>query len=281
LRKLKRSEGSIASRDGHKIQQDREKMVMLLKRVTPPILGLLIFGPLLAAACAVRIGDFEIQVGDPELLEVGELRHEERQVPLGDLESVQVEVNMGAGELNLNGGAEELMEASFDYNVEQWQPEVDLERVEGRGTLIVRQPFKGTLRASGVRNEWSISLNDEILTSLVVRLGAGEGKLNLSGMNLDDLAVEVGAGKVTIDVSGDWQRDIDIKLTRGVGEAIVYFPAEVGVRIESTNVLGEVTLVGFNKRGDAYVNDAFGESDTNISFEILGAIGKVYLEVIE
>jgi hypothetical protein len=48
---------------------------------------------------------------------VGELQTESQTVELGGATSVRVEIDMGAGELDVTGGAAELLEADFAYNV--------------------------------------------------------------------------------------------------------------------------------------------------------------------
>lgn len=71
-----------------------------------------------------------------------------------------------------------------------------------------------------------------------------------------DLDIELGAGNVTIDLSGDWDRDFSVRLKRGVGEATLRLPSEVGVRVSVTSALGTVVGLGLYRQGESYVNDA-------------------------
>ena len=249
----------------------------LRKCLITSLLGILLLG----TGCAIRIGDFEVQVGDPEMLEVGELRREEQIVPMEAIESAQVEVQMGAGKLKLSGGAETLLEAQFIYNVEEWQPEVRFEKVDQLGTLVVKQPLMGTLQASNVRYEWELKFNDQIPLAMLVQLGAGEATIDLRGLNLKDLEVELGAGKVTIDLNGEWDRSFDVQVTRGVGEAAWRLPTDVAVRIDVKSALGTVAGLGLTRQGEFFVNEVYGDSDVVINIEVLGAIGAINLEVVE
>jgi hypothetical protein len=233
------------------------------------------------SACALKIGDFEVQIGDPEMLKVGEMQHDLETVPQENLDEVQVEVTMNAGTLGLTGGSEFLMEADFTYNVDEWKPEVDFENEAGSGTLTVRQPLKGSIQAPEARNAWSLRFNDRIPMRLLVRLGAGEADLDLRGLNLDDVDIEMGAGKVMIDLSGEWDQDFNVSLKRGVGEASVRLPADVGVRVNAATGLGSVVILGLRRQGEYYVNEAYGNSPVMLELEILGAIGTIELEVVE
>jgi predicted membrane protein len=249
------------------------------KRVSMAVL--LLLGSVLIAGCAVKIGDFEFQIGDPEMFEVGELQREDRTVSLDDVDTVQVDVGMGAGEIFLSGGSEALMEAEFVYNVAEWQPEISYNREDGQGTLVIRQPLKGTIQAKNVRNEWILQLNETVPMRMLIRLGAGKGDIDLRGFKLQDLDVELGAGEVSIDLSGAWDESFNVSLKRGVGTATLRLPKDVGVRVNITSGLGTVIGLGLIHQGEYYMNEAYGESDVTIEVEILGAIGTIDLEVIE
>jgi hypothetical protein len=225
----------------------------------------LLLGIAMTSACAIRIGDFEVQIGDPDMLEVGELRQDVETVPLTSLNEVEVDVTMNAGTMTLTAGSEALMEAEFTYNVDAWQPEVSFEEEIGRAILTVRQPLKGSIQAPEVRNEWSLRFNDSIPMRMFVRLGAGKADLDLRGLNLEDLDIELGAGQVK----------------RGVGEASMILPGDVGVRVNVAGGLGSIETLGLRRQGEYYVNEAYGESAITIDVEILGAIGSIQLEVIE
>jgi len=241
----------------------------------------LLLGVVMISACALKIGDFEVQVGDPEMLEVGELRQEKKSIPAEGVENVDVDVQMNAGTLTLKGGSEALIEAEFTYNVDEWQPIVSFEKIAEKDTLTVQQPLKGTIQASDARNEWLLQFNENIPMRMLVRLGAGTAELDLRGLNLEDLDVELGAGQVTIDLSGDWDHDFSVNLKRGVGEASVLLPDDVGVRVKVAGGLGSVVSLGLTRQDEYYVNKAYGDSEITIEIDILGAIGSIEMEVIE
>jgi hypothetical protein len=240
----------------------------------------LLLGIAMTSACALKIGDFEVQIGDPEMLEVGELRNDIKAIPVTGSEPIQVDVRMNAGTLTLAGGSDELMEAEFTYNVDEWQPEVSFEDETGIATLTVHQPLKASIQAPEVRNEWRLHFNDSIPLRMFVRLGAGKADLDLKGLQLEDLDIELGAGQVTIDLSGEWDQGFSVNLKRGVGEASVYLPDDVGVRVNVSSGLGSIEVLGLHHQGDTYVNEAYGVSDVTIEVDILGAIGSIKLEVV-
>ena len=154
---------------------------------------------------------------------VGALQSESQSVELGDARSVRVEIELGAGDLQVTGHAEKLMEADFTYNVAELKPEIEYTD----GTLVIRQPESGGLPAlQGIRdfrNEWGLRLNDAVPMDLSVDVGAGAGDLRLSGLSLTGLDITLGAGRSMIDLSGDWMSDLSdvtmqIDMQAGVGQ---------------------------------------------------------------
>lgn len=56
---------------------------------------------------------------------VGALRTDSETVELGNAESVRADIQMSFGEIAIRGGASDLMEAEFTYNVDELEPLVD------------------------------------------------------------------------------------------------------------------------------------------------------------
>jgi len=233
---------------------------------------------------------------------VGDLQTKSQTVELGDADSVNVEIQMGAGELDVSGGASELLEASFTYNVEELNPQAtyaggrlevkDSDVDEGVGSLFDVDEY---------RNEWELKLNEDTPMEMRIDLGAGRanlalGALALTRLNMDagagdvdldlngsqslsQLDLNMGAGEVTIDLTGEWQRDLDARIAGGLGDINLRLPGDVGVSIEVETGIGDVDASGLTKDGDTYTNDAYGVSDVTLRIDIDGGVGQIILDV--
>lgn len=210
---------------------------------------------------------------------VGETQREAEAVDLENAQSVAAELGMGAGELNVSGGAQQLMEADFVYNVPEWEPDVTYEVNGEEGDLRVEQPStEGGIDLTGdARNEWDIRLNDQIPTDLTVRMGAGEGEFDLGSLTLTGLSIEMGAGASTVDMRGEWDRDFEATMRGGAGSATLHLPTNVGVRVAASGGLGEIDARGLTRQEDAYVNEAYGESEVTLEVDVEGGVGKLSL----
>ena len=257
------------------------------------LIGILVIVAVLISAngCALRLG-----------ARLGKLRTESETVELGDAKSVRVDISMGAGELDVTGGADELLEADFTYNVDEFKPEV---KYSG-STLIVRQPevrvgVRSLASLGDYRYEWDLRLNDDVpidmeidlgageadlvlgslsLTRLDIARGAGELRVDLSGASsLTRLDIDGGAGRLTLDLTGDWQNDLKARIEGGVGEKTLRLPTDVGVRVEVETGVGSVDARGLRKEGNVYTNDAYGESDVTLDVDLEVGVGAVDLEL--
>jgi hypothetical protein len=209
--------------------------------------------------------------------EQAEETSESRSVELAGAESARIQVDLGAGELWIDGGSAKLMDADFHYSVRSWRPEIHYDVSAGRGFLTVRQPHVHGFHSGNRDNRWDLRLNDKAPIDLRVNVGAGEGKLNLSGTALRRLEVEIGAGEVNVDLTGAWDHDLEATVRGGVGEATIKLPREVGVRATATGGLGGVNVQGLHKEGGYYVNDAYGKSAVHIRLNVTGGIGQINL----
>jgi hypothetical protein len=187
---------------------------------------------------------------------------------------------MGAGELNLTGGVDALMEADFTYNVADWKPEVNYDVSGDTGELIMEQGQGEGVPGGAARNEWDLRFNDDVPLDLSVQMGAGESDLDLDSLTLAGLDLAMGAGETTVDLTGDYEQDLAANIEGGVGEATVQLPSEVGVRVDAEGGLGEINTEGLQREGEAYVNDAYGDSDVTLDVDIRGGVGQINLEVV-
>jgi N-terminal domain of toast_rack, DUF2154 len=212
---------------------------------------------------------------------VGEMQRDSQKVQPENAQTVRAHLKIGAGELNVSGGADALMEAEFAYNVADWKPDVSYDVSGDTGELSVEQGSGQDVRPGGdARNEWDVLFSDEMPTDLRVQMGAGESSLDLDSLTLTGLDLQMGAGKTTVDLTGDYTSDFDASIQGGVGEATVMLPGEVGVRARAEGGLGNINAKGLRKEGDSYVNEAYGSSDVTLEVDVQGGVGQINLEVV-
>lgn len=130
----------------------------------------------------------------------GELRTESRSVELEGAESVRTDLSMNTGNMVVAGGADNLMDATFTYNVARWRPEVSYEVGGEEGQLTVEQPDLPGPTFGDVRNDWDVRLNDGVPIDLSVANSSGD--LGLGDLSLRSLYIEASSGDITADLGG-------------------------------------------------------------------------------
>src|SRR5918995_4399157 len=120
--------------------------------------GVVVLSIVVMAATAVLAGACGTQPGGTQQ-QVGTMQEESKTVDLKKAQTARAQLKMGAGELNVTGGADQLMEADFSYNVSEWKPKVSYDVSAEEGELMVKQGSSEDVRlGADARNEWDISL---------------------------------------------------------------------------------------------------------------------------
>jgi hypothetical protein len=235
--------------------------------------GVIVLGALLPLTTGCAIGR-----GEP--LVVGEMTSQTESFELGDVRSLDLDLSVNIGSLRVVGGAEGLAEAEFRYNVADWKPKIDYRELGGRATLTIEQPdHQERSIPDKAKNSWEIELNSDVPLSLNLDMGIGESVVALGGTSLTALDIDQGIGEMTLDLTGKWTSDLDVNIDGGIGSATVRVPDDVGVRIKANAGIGGVSALGFKRRDDVYVNDAYGESDVSIEIDVDAGIGSITIQV--
>ncbi len=219
------------------------------------------------------------------LVSVGPTRTVTKTVQQGAATSVRAEIDMRSGSLEVNGGASELMNGTFVYNMKGWRPEVEYSESSGR--LEVRQGGDWSWLFWRARNDWDISFKEGVPLELSAKLNAGSshmdlGSLNLTGFNadsnagnitadlsgnmplLDNVTAKTNAGNVTIDLNGTYAKPCSLNVNSDAGEVKVSLRGEWKADLTGTidTSAGEVIVnlpdnVGVSVRAST----SFGEVD--------------------
>lgn len=193
------------------------------------------------------------------------------------LESIDVDIKMGVGKLNVSGGTKDIFEGSFIYSIDSWKPIIDYNSTSKKGHLLIEQPSstKNINIKKNQKYQWDISLTDELPMNLDVKLGVGSSILTFDTMNLQNLNIEMGVGETEIDLSGDWKEDVTVSIEGGIGSATISLPKDIGVIIEIEGGIGTINSDGLSQNGNIYTNDLYNNSNVNLIIDIEAGIGEI------
>ena len=196
-------------------------------------------------------------------------------VPGAGVDRANLELRMGAGEIKIRGGAQDLVDGTLEYRGKDAKPKVTNSNVGSHVSVTIEQP-EGARHHSG-HDVWDLSLSPKPLLDLTLNCGAGHSDLRLGDLSLRSLEVHSGVGQVEVDLRGQPKRDYDVTINGGVGQAKVYLPHDVGVYAEAHGGIGSIDVTGLEKRGDHYENSAYGKAPVTVRLQVHGGIGQIYL----
>jgi len=136
-------------------------------------------------ACSLTINVPSVETGVTQTFKIDEA--------LGSgSETASVNIEMGAGTLDLTGGTEKLVEGEVIYNVKSWKPTV----TRAGNSISIKQENTSTVGIPDgtIKNMWTIQLGS-IPMDLSLSTGAYEGTLDLSGLSITSLSIRDGASK--------------------------------------------------------------------------------------
>ncbi len=219
----------------------------------------------LAAGCMAPVMAGRVQTGS-------------EKVSLDGAESVRAYIVMGAGRLQIEGGADSLLEANTRYSHRSLAPDIHYRvKQNGQGVLDIEQDDGPKFQMSeNYTNDWDLALNNEIPLELFVTLGAGECELDLNVLNLKSFTMQMGAGESTLDLADYSGGDLEVDVEGGVGELTLFLPSETRVEVSVSAGLGEVNSAGLERENGLYVTDP-SETGSVIEIQIKAGIGQLNL----
>ena len=206
----------------------------------------------------------------------GPMLHVTKAIELDKAEMVRVEMRMGAGELNVEGGSPQLLDADFTFAAPDQEPFVLYEDGSFRGRITIEEPSLHRFGSSG-RYEWKLRLNNDVPFDVVTHLRAGNADMNLGSLNLRGVEVHMGVGNLDMDLRGDPKRDYDVEIHGGVGNATVRLPTGVGFVADAHGGIGNIYSEGLEKHNCRLVNAQHEDAKVTIHLDIHGGIGNITL----
>lgn len=154
----------------------------------------------------------------------------------------QVNIQLGAGELTVRGGAENaLLTGTVTFNVADWQPTL----TQAENAITLSQPDNQFSLATGnVINRWEVQLANATPMTLNVSSGAGNAQVDVGGLSPLALTVHQGAGDTTVNFSAPNTVTMsNLRLSGGAGNLTMLNLANSrAVTMQLNTGVGDTTL---------------------------------------
>lgn len=203
---------------------------------------------------------------------VGDVQKGMRVIDRGTAEAVNAMLEMRFGNLDVEGGADAMMEGVFKYGDPSYAPEVSYEIEDDLGQLLMRHPQDVRQLKSRKESKWQVCFNDEVPLDLELHVASGTTVINLSDTYLTSLKSKVGSGRFAAALNGsmDSLTRVAFRTVSGRTDAILNgtFSKLADCTVSSASGLVAVALGGaFPNLGSLDIKTASGTVDLGLAGE--------------
>jgi hypothetical protein len=198
--------------------------------------------------------------------------------PVAGVESAEVRLDMGMGELQVDtmSDSANLLEAEIAYDARNTRIESELEAEKGVATARISSNGSGVhlLNFGTVGEKWRVRLNADVPTRLRLSAGVSESEIDLRAATVTALDINAGVGDMTVRLPE--REAYRVRVNGGVGELTLYVAVESEARIHVDGGLGSVKVASrFERQGDDYFTAGYRAGGDAIEIDIDGGVGAI------
>lgn len=201
----------------------------------------------------------------------------DRSIPLMNDLSAEVQIDYGAGRLNVSSSAtvQDLMSGSFVGGITE-----EIHRNDGRVTLKIKPPAEVMFPGNWVRGHqgvnWDLKLTKEIPLKLHFHMGACETHLDLTELKVTELVIETGASSTDIQLpqNAGYTR---VKVESGAADVKIHVPQGVAASIRESSALSGINVdtSRFLQNGHNYQSADYDTAANKVEISYEGGVGSV------
>ena len=222
-----------------------------------PILILISMLIMASLACSVTLNLPTAKIGDTQTLDINE--------PVTDAKPSDLVLRMGGGKLDLSAGADQLVQGTIRYNVEDWKPTITREGREVR----IEQKVNGSIPiGDNIINDWELKLGKDPL-DLTVEAGAYEGNIDLTGLPVVRLKVTDGASQTNLSFTAPNPVRMD---------SLTYETGASNVSLEGLGY-SDADVVNFSGGAGNFTLDFSGQLKRDMKVYVDGGLGNITISV--
>lgn len=231
-------------------------------------------------------GTLRIEPADEPTLYRLEMRYDEESVsPIVEYDEARRRIRLGAegstglrrnvrGESSATIGLTREVPMDVEVNFGAGEANLDLGGIRLRSLEI----------ATGA-SETSIQFrNPNPIEAEKVRIQAGAADLQVIGIgNTRARQVEFkgGVGETVLDLSGAWGTNASVSVEMGIGALTVRLPRSIGVRVNRQSFLTSFSAPGLERRGDGYFSENWETAANRLTVDIRAALGSIDIRWVD
>lgn len=199
--------------------------------------------------------------------------------PLEGAERASLKVESAVGTLTMSKLEDSplLIEATLDLATSR-KPIWKAERQGDQVSMQLAYDSGASFNIGWGRGEtWELRLSPAVAWELTANLAAGEGRLDLTGLDLRTLSLDLGAGQYVVTLPEKVGGKVTIK--GGAGSLVLKIPETMAARVRIQRGIVPVSMSDrYEKKGDAYVTHDWETSTSRVEVEINLGVGSITVQ---
>ena len=204
-------------------------------------------------------------------------------IPLAGAKSAIVTLELGTGNLSLDGGTTDqgLATGTLEYYENRGAPEQSVSTAGDKAVLTLRQVQGnnfdiGSWFSPNRGPEWNVHLNPSIPISINADLGTGNSTLDFSQLKVTDIGINSGTGNSTLVFPAN-AGHVTGKVEGGVGNLSLKIPDSLQARLDVSSGIGNINVDSrFTKQGDnIYISSGYADAPNKLDLKLDVGVGNV------
>lgn len=199
-----------------------------------------------------------------------------------EIDSLNLNINMSIGKFSVVDSTQShLLKVNSKYSKNIDEPLMTQELEEDSLNINFQENNKGAFLIGNPGSEYGFDVgNSKRVESLNIKLGAGEGQIDLSELDITNFVAEVGGGSLDINLGRGASPAAPLNLKVGLGHINLTLDENIGYKINYKVGLGSIQLEGqevdnaWSKDG-TYTSENFDESEKQIELNVDVGLGSL------
>ena len=205
---------------------------------------------------------------------------EEIRASLNSATSAEVDIGFSVGTLRVQSmtESENLVQGSVElYRGERLEQAAQMDG--SKAYVALRSMGYWSVPFLGWEGDkpWDLQINRDVPIELKVSAGVGDVSLDLKRADLSGLDLNLGVGRavVILPERGHYEANVE----GGVGELIVKVPEGIGIRVDSSMGLGNVSLPSsYQRQGDVHTSPGYDRAESRVDLVVQAGVGRVVVQ---
>lgn len=207
----------------------------------------------------------------------GALREHQFEVPLEGVEKASLDIDFGAGTLELGAITSKLVSVEAATNFGNYAFEQNIKGKEASIELS-HQSNKVKFNNGDFQNSVKIAMNEAVFWDLNIETGASDCKLDLSNHKISSIDLSGGASKMALKL-GAVSGKAKVNIETGASQVVVEIPATAAARLVTETGLTGKSIEGLTKQKDgSFTTSSYKEGSMDV-YQINISAGVASIEV--